>query len=459
MGDRCIRGRLALAGMVVLLTVTACGGSGATMPSATPAPPLVPTTATISATAATPAPTATTSPAPSAATPTTALRTATVTGTQAQTSSPTVARRTATRTPSAASGPWRPAARMTVARFAHTATVLPDGKVLIAGGITGHAPNGPALDTAELYDPATGRWQPTGRMITTRAGHTATLLPDGGVLVTGGYGRGVSGDAPALDTAELYEPATGTWRSVSPMAVARGGHIAMLLPDGVVLVAGGSRITTSRNALATAEVYNPASGDWQPTGNMADARFDAAAAALPDGTVLVAGGAGGARGGPIGSAELYDPVSGTWRPAGQMSTPRFGAEAITLGDGTVLVAGGIALLGQVNLYLKSAEVYDPSVGAWRLTGVMSVGRTNHRLVPLPDGTVLTVGGVHREGDERLALAMAEVFDPQSGAWRPGGSMAAGRFLHTATVLPDGRVLVAGGSDEATIFPTSEIYVP
>lgn len=326
------------------------------------------------------------------------------------------------------------------------ATLLPDGTVLVAGGIDS---TGFFVGTAELYDPSTGQWTATGAMLEIRAGHTATLLPDGTVLVAGGGDGG--------RTAELYDPATGTWTATGSMITPRWYHTATLLPDGTVLVAGGSAIIggDSPLALASAELYDPATGTWTATGNMIEAREARTATLLPDGTVLVAGGSGSAGSALVESAELYDPASGSWTATGRMIDDRFNHTATLLPDGTVLVARGDAIgIGP----LTSAELYDPSSGAWTATGSMIEARYGSATL-LPDGTVLLAGAKIDGGTDSL-LASAERYDPGSGSWAAIADMVEARFSHTATLLPDGTVLVAGGNDSfGNPLASAELYDP
>src|SRR6202030_328882 len=170
---------------------------------------------------------------------------------------------------------------LTTARARHTATLLPNGKVLLAGGFDS---SGDALTSAELYDPGSGTWTATGSLSTARYHHTATLLPNGKVLVAGGQGTSTN----AIASAELYDPASGTWTVTGSLNTARARHSATLLPNGKVLVAGGNDI--SSNALASAELYDSTSGSWTFTGSLNSARYVHTATLLPNGKVLVAGG-------------------------------------------------------------------------------------------------------------------------------------------------------------------------
>jgi len=275
-------------------------------------------------------------------------------------------------------------------------------------------------------------------MSTTRTWHTATLLPSGKVLVAGGYGNGF------LSSAELYDPALGTWTATGAMSTARGWHTATLLPNGKVLVAGGFNSTS--DYLASAEMYDPATGTWSATGPMGTVRRWHTATLLPNGKVLVAGG-------ESNSAELYDPAAGTWTAAGAMSISRYGHMATLLPNGKVLVAGG----GDNNGTLAaSADLYDPATGTWTATGTMNIARRWHTATLLPNGKVLVAGSYN--GNDDISLASAELYDPATGTWMTTGAMSTARSYHTATLLPNGKVLVAGSYNYSSgALASAELY--
>jgi hypothetical protein len=324
---------------------------------------------------------------------------------------------------------------MRTAHLFHTATLLPDGKVLVAGG-------GLAEASAELYDPRSGSWTATGSMNEERSGSTATLLRDGKVLVVLGA------------SAELYDPASGTWTRTANMNAFRSGHTATLLRDGKVLVAGGAG---EGGQLASAELYDPSSGSWTATGSLHAARSLHTAALLPDGTLLVAGGnSSNVDIQAMASAELYDPSSGSWTTTANMSVARAAFLAALLPDGKVLVAGTDAPT-DTDTAARSAELYDPVSGTWTATGAMIEARFAWFQVAtvLHDGKVLVAGGRGILGD----LASAELYDPRIGTWTATANMIEARNGHTATLLPDGRVLVAGGEGDDDPLASAELYDP
>jgi len=338
---------------------------------------------------------------------------------------------------------FAPTGSMSSARYLQTATLLPNGKVLVSGG---QSANGVVTNTAELYDPASGTFSPAGSMSSARYYHTVTLLPNGKVLVSGGH----TGPAGATNTAELYDPASGTFSATGSMSSARYGHTATLLPNGKVLVSGGD---TGAAVTNTGELYDPASGAFAATGSMTSARQYHTATLLPDGKVLVAGGVNAAFT-AVNTADLYDPASGTFSPAGSMSSARFYHTVTLLPNGKVLVTGGVnAAVTAVN----TAELYDPASGTFSPTGSMSSARNGHTATLLPNGKVLVSGGQSANG---VIINMAELYDPASGTFSAAGSMSSVRYFHTATLLPNGKVLVSGGRiTESAVTNTAELYDP
>ncbi len=343
-----------------------------------------------------------------------------------------------------ATGRWSAASPMQSPRRNLSATVLPSGKVLVAGGFNAAG----ALNSAELYDPASGTWSATGSLGGGRYSQTATLLPQGKVLVTGGMGT-----LGFRKSTELYDPATGKWTSGGNLSSARHLHTATLLPWGQVLVVGGyPEVTFTDPPLATAESFDPGAGGSMPTGDLVTARSEHQAVLLPSGQVLIAGGWNGAE--RMALAERFDPRSGTWSATGSMAQARVLHTLTLLPSGKVLVSGGLAEAELVSL----SELYDPNTGAWSPAGSLSTARYGHTATLLPSGGVLVTGGC-ADVDCTAALATAELFDPSTGAWTSAGSMLQARANHTATLLPSGKLLLAGGEVGEVSDASAELYDP
>ncbi|MGH9679132.1 MAG: Kelch repeat-containing protein, partial [Candidatus Acidiferrales bacterium] len=274
------------------------------------------------------------------------------------------------------------------ARQEQNAVLLNNGKVLIEGGQEAYVGDEP-----ELYDPVAGTFSLAGNMVTIRRFGTATLLKNGQVLITGGYDADNS-NSPVLATAELYDPVAETFTATGSMTTPRNQHTATLLNNGMVLITGGRYYTSGLSGemdLASAELYDPATGTFSSTGTMTVARFGATATLLNNGKVLIAGGASSsAAGNSNNSAEIYDPATGTFTATGNMTTARYEHTATLLKNGKVLIAGG------VSLYYANGpgpELYDPATGTFAATGNMTdYYRSNFTTTLLNDGKVLIAGG-------------------------------------------------------------------
>ena len=371
---------------------------------------------------------------------------------------------------------WIPTGSLNTPRWGHTATLLPNGKVLVVGG--------EFSGSAELYDPATGTWSVTGSLNTAHSGPTATLLPNGKVLVAGGY----------TNRAELYDPTTKTWSITANLNTARSGHTATLLPNGKVLIAGGG----DNDTLASAELYDPSTGMWSITGSLIDdnqsgrfsptgegpGRYGHTATLLQNGKVLVAGGSNsGDLSSTLASAELYDPSTGTWSFTGNLNAARISHTATLLPDGKVLVAGGytptwVPIGGNgfaaASTSLDGAELYDPATGMWSIAASLNTKLDSHTATLLQNGKVLVAGGGYWTTDGNTpndgtypcgltltcsfkGLNAAELYDVTTGTWSVTASHSTPRSNHTATLLPGGKVLIAGGRTGNDALSSAEQY--
>ncbi len=290
-------------------------------------------------------------------------------------------------------GAWQAAPPLSVGRSQHTATRLPDGKVLVVAGLKAIYPY-VALSSVEVFDPQANTWATGKPLRTARIGHTATLLKDGRVLVTGGCDCDPEYSGTLLNSVEIYNPANRQWRAGPPMNEYRaGGHTATLLPDGRVLISGGKGYIG--DPAHTAEIFDPVANTWTPTTPPPLSHSGASATLLADGRVLFV-----AR----NNVDIYDPASDSWTVGRAPSVARWGHQALLLPNGRVLLVGGYSL-GSVT----AVEQYDPSTDRWLYTTPLKYGRADFTLLYLADGRVIAIGG---NGQDETHLT-AELFDPGS----------------------------------------------
>jgi PKD repeat protein len=334
---------------------------------------------------------------------------------------------------------------MIEARADFAASVLDNGMVLVTGGSPGR--NVDISQTAEIYNPATGFWRYTlSPMTTGRTSHTSTKLPDGRVLIVGGLNGNI------LASAEIFDPKSETFTPTSPMFYAHTQHRSILLPNGKVLVVAGST--------AQCEIYDPLADTWSPAGQLPYAATRLDAALLPDGTVIAAGGYNYPdSGSPSAFVNLYDPTTNTWRSLAPMLVSRLDHTLTVLPDGRVLIVAGT----DSNYTLNSVEIYDPTAGAngqSQLTDALVDDRRAHSATLLPNGDVLVAGGY--QGDPgvgqagQLCLASVQVFQHLSHTWSPVQLMTTSHSEHIASLLLTGKVLVAGGVNPAYLQATDLI---
>jgi N-acetylneuraminic acid mutarotase len=424
-----------------------------------------------------------------------------------------------------ASNTWTMAAAMNIARAAHTATLLANGKVLVTGGI--FSPAGVTF-SAEIYDPDSDSWSPANNMLQARAYHTATLLENGSVLIAGGSSTPTSNGGSALASVEIYDPDADTWSAAAAMGTAVDYHAAVRMPDGKVMVTGG--FAASGMVTLTA-IYDPDLNSWSAAAPMNTARAIHSAFLLPNGKVVVVNGTNIESYDPAGnqwtqnnSAELSnnpavmlpngsifsssgflfnpetngvaatpglpsqtlltmtllpsgqvlmvggaifstpptisnnvylydDPARGSWATVTPLSGARARHTVTPLLTGKVLVAGGWT---NGDIYIKAAEIFDANSNTWSSAGALTTGRRYHTATLLSDGRVLLTGGL-TSGD--TPLASVELYDPESNTWSNGPPMLQARSLHTATLLADGCVLITGGYNTSGVLNTAELFDP
>lgn len=366
---------------------------------------------------------------------------------------------------------WNAAASMAVHRQGHSAIVLASGKVLVAGGVSDCTTvTTPTAETfyctyvpnAEIYDPTSNTWSTAGTLANGRQSQTATLLPSGKVLLSGG-----NNSSGVLSSAELYDPTSNSWSAAGTLAVARTGHTATLLASGNVYVAGG---IGSASGLASAELYDPAANSWSAAANLTTARAEHTATLLPSGKVLLAGGA--VNGNLSANPDLYDPTTNTMTVGSAMITPRYTPTATLLTSGKVLLVGGVGASGE----LASSELFDETGQTYIYTVTAIAGAhgsispamqvvnggvtVSVTVYPDPGYTVLSVngdtcGGYFAAGTATWTTAAIHADCTITASFIVPMSAFRSRSTFTATLLPSGKVLLAGGADQ----PTADLYDP
>ncbi len=336
-------------------------------------------------------------------------------------------------------GTWTPFGSLSTPRKFHTASLRPDGTVLVAGG---QGSSG-VLSSVEISNSVTETWNTAPAMTAARIHHTSTTLQDGRVLVVGG--GGVNGQP--LASAEIFST---LWSTVAPTTIAHENHTATLLNDGRVLVVAG--FSTTGVATAVAEVYDPNADTWTGVASLNTARADHTATLLVDGRVLVAGGDQGST--VLASAEVYDPIADTWTVLPDMRQRRAFHTASLLPDGSVLVAGGSSNSG---IPTNAVELFNPGTMSWQQMPPMMTAREFHTATLMLNGQVVVAGGTGLNGTNSVALSSAEIFDPNTMQWLFAASMPNARTQHTATLMPDGRLLVVGGVDNSSRLASSELF--
>jgi N-acetylneuraminic acid mutarotase len=345
--------------------------------------------------------------------------------------------------------------------------------VLVIGGADGAST---AVGTTAVYDAAATTWSAAAPLKVPRRLYTATTLGDGRVLVAGGISGSRQFPAPGLTAVEIYDPAQNAWTTETPMKHARWGHSAVLVGTQV-LVAGGFTVRSGQSelALSSAELYDPVAKTWTEVGPMTDPRGGHAAVLLKNGKVLVVGGllpVGTGADADLAYCELYDPTAKTWSVTGNMNAARSGHQATALADGaSVLVTGGrapgVRADGTYDPFSRAtAELYNTAAGTWSKVDDLPGGRAYHRTVALGAGKAMTVGGTGDIRDD-AGYESAAIFDHGTKKWTPAAGLSTGRWAFAAVALSGERAMVAGGAaragvaaataDAAELAATAEIF--
>ena len=348
-------------------------------------------------------------------------------------------------------GSFSPAGFLHEPRAYHTTTLLPDGRVLVVGGSAEYRAAdewpGDAVLT-EVWDPATSRFSPAGTLDRGRFLHTSTLLPDGRVLVIGGAEHHVFG---GIASAVVWDPVTSTYSAAGVMPEGRSSHTATLLPDGRVLVVGGVDMTEADRTLASALIWDPATATFSPAGSLAEPRVEHTATLLPDGRVLIVGGIDWTESQrSAGAAEIWDPETATFSPAGELEASRWGHAAVLLPDGRVLVVGGA--------WRRLSEIWDPETATFSPGGELARAREARTTAALlSDGRALVISVAY---DGNIAQGWSELWDPTTESFVEAASLdISDRQYHAASLLQDGRVLVVGGKNGDGEIGSAEVWAP
>lgn len=352
----------------------------------------------------------------------------------------------------AASGTWTFTGNLHTSRDGHTATLLPNGTVVVAGGEL----NNMAEASSEVYSQSTGSWSTVGSLNVARVNASAILLAQGTALVMGGCVANCQTSTTA--TAEIYNPTSRTWSLTGNMLTGRAYFGAVMLPGGKILAVGGCttfNINGCANVTAKAEIYDPSTGKWSATGPMTVARGALTVTMLPNGKVLAAAGQNAA-GDALASSELYNPATGKWTLTGKMNVARDEHTAVLLASGNVLAVGGEDING---ISTAKTELYNPATGKWTLTGNLNTSRIEHTATHLMNGNVLISGGKKVTLTTETVLSSAELYNPSTGVWTRTGGLHNARTGHTATLLHSGMVIDASGSGATQDLISAELYTP
>lgn len=353
---------------------------------------------------------------------------------------------------------WTLSGSMTTPRSQHASILLSNGKVLVVGGRDGTN----TLNTCEIFDPNTGLFSATGSMSSPRRDFSIVAINNGNILAIAGR---IDNNYTQTQTCEIYNATTGTWSATGALSTVRFDYTATVLPNGKVLVIGGRSSTTPNTSnwvdLNSAEIFDPGTGLWTTTSPMSLGRAYHTATLLANGNVLVVGGASRypIAIDPFNSSEIYNPTTNIWSKAADvLSTTRFSSvhTATVITGGNIIIIGGIGTSSSSGFPL-TIESYDSVADSWSNAGSLPNGRYVHTSSLLSDGRILLAGGYEITGTLSSLATTCSVYSPDTKIVAPAAAMNAARVNHTTTILPSGNVFTCGGDGTSTILSSSEIF--
>ncbi|WP_413575488.1 Kelch repeat-containing protein [Bdellovibrio sp. HCB290] len=347
---------------------------------------------------------------------------------------------------------WRRQGNLAKDRALHVTALLPNGKVLVAGGLSQTSSTNTPLDSTEIFDPATGLWSAGPALPSPRLFSHATVLTDGRVLVAGG----LDGAFARTATTAIYNPASNSWSAGPSIAVPRVGHSSHLLPNGKVIIIGGAAHPTTSAPTEKTEIFDPATNQWTYGPDMPTAVSEFSSATLSDNTILILGGLTTAATTSITTVQAYNPSTNSFTTKTPMTLGRYQAAAAVLPSGNVLLTGGWASTGSMT---ATTEIYNVSANTWSAGPSLSANRRAHGAISLPSGKILVTSGVTNLTFPSIAAKTSEIYNPATNSWSVDPiAIEAGHTLGTLLKLPDGRILIAGGGDPDYTGAVTETYI-
>ncbi|WP_413582326.1 Kelch repeat-containing protein [Bdellovibrio sp. HCB288] len=347
---------------------------------------------------------------------------------------------------------WRRQGNLIKDRALHVTALLPNGKVLVAGGLSQTSSTNTPLDSTEIFDPATGLWSAGPALPSPRLFSQATVLTDGRVLVAGG----LDGAFAKTATTAIYNPASNSWSTGPSIAIPRVGHSSHLLPNGKVIIIGGAAHPTTSAPTEKTEIFDPATNQWTYGPDLPTAVSEFSSVTLSDNTILILGGLTTAAATSITTVQAYNPSTNSFTTKAPMTLGRYQAAAAVLPSGNVLLTGGWASTGSMT---ATTEIYNVTANTWSAGPSLSANRRAHGAISLPSGKILVTSGVTNLTFPSIPAKTSEIYDQATNSWSMDPiAIEAGHSLGTLLKLPDGKILIAGGGDPDYTGAVTETYI-